>query len=237
MKPMVEELERRDTPAPLLAVSAAQAAQIHAIATGQDGADQGITLPPAAGDSVAIALDLTPEDGLWDSGNALVWLFRGQDVLTEGGPADPQQWYVGAVIWGCGDNGLAYSTVYARDWGARYVQLTLDPASDGLLPADAVLVNTLLASQPGDSLDNGALVDGLDLDPLTLAAANWHFDEFGEPTGDGTFTLQLAVAVEGGYRVHTLTLTGEFGEPAWALESSVFAATLTPDIWQLTPTE
>lgn len=204
MKPQVEILERRDTPAPLVALTAAQLASLHDASGASDGvADvgQAVQLPIANG---VIHLRAT------DTGNATDLLA----VFRDGVLVDSHAY---------GDGGGLYASAFAAAEGLPLYDVTLDESQEGMLPADAAFMSDLLELQAGDVLTDADLTAALDVLPATLAAP-------GEP-------LQLAVAVEGGWQVHTLTLTAEFGEPAWTLDSSVFADVLSPDIWQLTPTE
>lgn len=200
MKPQVEILERRDTPAPLVALTAAQLASLHDASGASDGvADvgQAVQLPVANG---VIHLRAA------DTGNATDLLA----VLRAGVLVDSHAF---------GDGGGLYASAFAQAEGLPLFDVTLDQSQSGLLPADSAFVADLLALQPGDVLTDADLTAALDVLPATLAPP-------GEP-------LQLAVAVEDGWAVHTLTLTHAYGEPAWALAESVFTTNLAEGIWKL----
>lgn len=208
MKPIVEELESRCNPAPLLALSAAQLASLRD-AAGFNGEPAAVTAGPvqvpakAANSVISLGTELTG-----GAGGALA-VIRGGDLVEV-------HFFGGG---GAGADAGLYASAFAQAEGLPLYEPTHDPALDGQLPADANFIADLLELQSGDVITDVELTEALDVLPATLAPP-------GEP-------LRLAVAVEGGFRVHTLTLTSEYGEPAWAITESVFAETLGADVWQL----
>lgn len=202
MKPMVEELESRNCPAPLLAITAAQLASLHD-AAGLDGeADigQAVSLP------VADAVLVTP---LPTTNHWFVSGFNNLAIVVRNGILEDAHYGV--------DEAMAQSLADSLNVPLLSPVPTLD--TPGTLTATPELVDLLTTAEPGQPMQPDWLAAQLGADPLALAPP-------GEP-------LQLAVAVEGGYRVHTLAQDGGL----WVMGESVFAETLTPGIWQLTATE
>lgn len=245
-KPTVETLERRETPAVLLHVTAAQQQQIIDIAEGNLTTEPQIDLPVSAGKNICIAVEIHGQDGdLWngpmvvldDNGhlnpqceNALVWLTKDPGVIYEDG-SQPEVWTVRAVVWGCGDNAQAYSTVYAQGWEAKFVVLTMEPLDDGKLGISQQLANALQAAQLGDVFEGpGALLDGMASDPKGLAAHAFFMDAEDNLMGE-LYTLKLALPqAAGGFQV--LTLTHDPGTTWDAVEGHWL-----PELWTLTQVE
>lgn len=224
----VEHLESRTNPAPLLTVTAEQAAAVHALAQQAIAGDPAVaahrvTLPADADERICIALDLTPDDaaGIWDGENALLLLERDYSA-----PDGSYKLGLDGTGWtsGSGDNAQAFSEVYAGMlWHSHVVELTTVPELNGTIVVQQAFADALLAAQLGDQFEgSGLLLDGLKISPASLAVQ--------QP--DGSLTLQLAVPLATGWQVQTLTQ-----QPGglWTLTESAFAGTLTPalGLWQL----
>lgn len=248
-RPQVEILERRETPARLLAVSPDVKALLEDVdALYTMPSEQLAKLDLGIGKDFCYVVERGVQDGsLWDgpldnegnvqSGNALVYLFRSDLVPPDDWDGEsplPQGWYIGAILEGCGANQQAYSE-FAASVGCELFQLTLTPQDDGKFAVDQSTLDMLAAAQLGDVFEVSVLTMSLEMDLGTYAAEGQVVDpDTGELVGDGVLTLRLAAEAEGGWQVHTLTLTDAFGESAWTLTESVFAETLTPDAWRLT---
>lgn len=246
----VEELKRRETPARLLAVSP----EVKVLLEDVDAlyampSEQLAKLDLGIAKDFCYVVERGGVDGsLWDgpldnegnaqSGNALVYLFRGDHVPPDGWDGEsplPQGWYIGAIIEGCGANQQAYSQ-FAASVGCQMFQLTLTPQDDGKFAVDQSTLDMLAAAQLGDVFEVSVLTMGLEADLGTYATEGQVVDpDTGELVGNGILTLKLSAPVEGGYQLFTLESSLDlYGlHRDWTLVGSAFSQNEPSDYLRL----